>query len=76
VTDPVHYPGVGGRGSFGWPGGFGGWWQADRENELVLLWLQECVPGAPLQGASGPPAIPGALATQQFQKQAYAALPR
>ncbi len=74
VMDPEHYPGVGGRGSFGWPGGFGGWWQADPENDLVLLWLQECVPGAPLQGAGGPPRMPGALATEHFQKRTYAAL--
>jgi CubicO group peptidase (beta-lactamase class C family) len=76
VMDPAQFAGVGGRGSFGWPGGFGGWWQADPGNELVLLWLQECVPGAPPQGASGPPRLPGALAMQQFQTQTYAALPR
>ena len=76
VMDPEQFAGVGGRGSFGWPGGFGGWWQADPENELVLLWLQECVPGAPLQGAGGPPRLPGALGKGEFQKQTYAALPR
>ena len=70
VTDPNHFPG-GGRGSFGWGGGFGGGWQADPENELVLLWLQQCVPGSP---TGSPPRMPGAVARMDFQRETYAAL--
>jgi CubicO group peptidase (beta-lactamase class C family) len=36
--------GVGGRGSFGWPGLFGGWWQADPRRQTVMLWLQQTMP--------------------------------
>ena len=74
VTDPEHLAGAGGRGSFGWPGGFGGWWQADPENELVLLWLQECVPPSPLAAPGSPPRMPGARTLIDFQRQAYAML--
>jgi CubicO group peptidase (beta-lactamase class C family) len=74
VTEPEHHVGAAGRGSFGWPGGFGGWWQADPENELVLLWLQECVPGSPIATTASPPRMPGARALIEFQRKAYAAL--
>jgi CubicO group peptidase (beta-lactamase class C family) len=74
VTDPEHLAVPAGRGSFSWPGGFGGWWHADPENELVLLWLQECVPGSPIATTAGPPRMPGARALIDFQKQTYAAL--
>lgn len=29
----------GGVGSVGWPGGFGGWWQADPTNKTVMVFL-------------------------------------
>ena len=29
----------GAAGSVGWPGGFGGWWQADARDESVLVFL-------------------------------------
>jgi CubicO group peptidase (beta-lactamase class C family) len=29
----------GGVGSVGWPGGFGGWWQADPNDNSVLIFL-------------------------------------
>jgi CubicO group peptidase (beta-lactamase class C family) len=76
VTNPEHLAAAAGRGSFGWPGGFGGWWQADPENELVLLWLQECVPGSPIDMGNprSAPRMPGARALIDFQKKAYAAL--
>ncbi len=73
VTDLAHFAGAG-RGSFGWPGGFGGWWQADPENELVLLWLQECVPASPIATPGNPPRMPGAGALSDFQRETYAAL--
>jgi CubicO group peptidase (beta-lactamase class C family) len=76
VTDSPPGGEPAGRGSFGWPGGFGGWWQADPANELVLLWLQECVPASPLAAPGTVPRMPGARAIIDFQRQAYAALPR
>ena len=36
-------------GAFGWPGLFGGWWQADPTQQSVMVWLQQTMP----------PAIPG-----------------
>jgi CubicO group peptidase (beta-lactamase class C family) len=42
--------GVGSRGSFGWPGLFGGWWQADTQQGLVLIWLQQTLPPQPPAG--------------------------
>ena len=29
----------GGRGAVGWPGAFGGWWQADPDDDSVLIFL-------------------------------------
>lgn len=62
-------------GSFGWGGGFGGWWQVDPTRKSVLLWMQSCLPAPPLPGT--PPstrAVPGARGVQDFQDRAYAAL--
>jgi CubicO group peptidase (beta-lactamase class C family) len=42
--------GVGNRGSFGWPGLFGGWWQADPQEDMVLIWLQQTLPPQPPAG--------------------------
>ena len=47
-------------GSFGWPGVFGTWWEADPEKDLILIYL---VPGGD--------AKPGRWA---FQRSAYRAL--
>lgn len=65
-------PGVvtGGVGTFGWPGAFGGWWQADPQQQLVLIWLQECTP-APPQPGQAMPRLPGAQSTEQFRKAVY-----
>jgi len=60
----------GDAGAFGWPGAFGGWWQADPANDLILLWLQACVPPPPQAGM--PPRMPGAIARADFQRAAYA----
>jgi CubicO group peptidase (beta-lactamase class C family) len=62
--------GAGNVGAFGWPGGFGGWWQADRKNDLVLIWSQACV-SSPPQGGT-PPRIPGVRAVVEFQRAVYA----
>jgi CubicO group peptidase (beta-lactamase class C family) len=46
VDDPEKnaWMGLGGRGSFSWPGLFGGWWQADPQRQTVMLWLQQTMP--------------------------------
>jgi CubicO group peptidase (beta-lactamase class C family) len=66
--------GSGEVGAFGWPGAFGGWWQADPAKDMVLIWMQDCLPPPPGGSlAAGPPRMPGAAATAAFQKAAYAA---
>ena len=62
--------GAGGVGAFGWPGLFGGWWQADPANDMVLIWLQCCMPPPPQPGSM--PRMPGARAMVEFQRAAYA----
>lgn len=45
--------GKGSLGAYSWPGLFGGWWQADPEQEMVMLWLQQTMPPqAPPGGGS------------------------
>jgi hypothetical protein len=68
-------PGVvaGRSGTFGWPGAFD-WWQAEPQEELILIWLQECTPAPPQPGAATLRRIPGARAQQRFREAAYAAL--
>jgi len=46
VDDPERnaWMGMGSRGSFGWPGLFGGWWQVDPQRQTVMLWLQQTMP--------------------------------
>jgi CubicO group peptidase (beta-lactamase class C family) len=97
--------GAGGPGAFGWPGLFGGWWQADPAQQSVMIWLQQTLPPQAIPGGatgdsriaetllrwvfSSPrllslmntmaqrsgkaPRMPGIAATQNFQKEAYAA---
>lgn len=68
------YMGAGRTGAVGWPGAFGGWWQADPAADMALIWLQMTLPGQPVAGAM--PYMPGAAATVAFQKAAYAAFDR
>ena len=37
----------GGAGTVGWPGGFGGWWQADPTEESVYVLLSHCMVDLP-----------------------------
>jgi CubicO group peptidase (beta-lactamase class C family) len=110
ITHPEKHAwmGAGSLGSYGWPGLFGGWWQVDPQQEMIMLWLQQTLPPQPPPGSgakaagspvaqalarwifSSPalvsflskmaqrsgkaPRLPGTMATQAFQKQAYAAL--
>jgi CubicO group peptidase (beta-lactamase class C family) len=98
--------GAGRHGAFGWPGLFGGWWQADPAEQTVMLWLQQTMPqtipgsgtkrdsrmaetllrwvfssprllallNTAAQRSGKAPRMPGTVATQNFQKEAYAAL--
>jgi CubicO group peptidase (beta-lactamase class C family) len=61
---------AGGIGTFGWPGAFGGWWQADPEADMILLWLQECTPAPPQAGAAMP-RLPGMQGAIQFRRAVY-----
>ncbi len=47
VTDPTKSArlfGPGGLGAFSWPGAFGTWWQADPQNDLILIYLIQNYP--------------------------------
>lgn len=76
VTNPDAYRGYGfgGAGAFGWGGAFGGWWQADPANDLILVWLQACLPAPPVPGKPLSPRVPGSLGTGEFRKRTYEAL--
>ena len=42
VMEPAHADVLqcrGGIGTIGWPGAFGGWWQADPNDDSVLVFL-------------------------------------
>ena len=73
VTDATQPGAPGNVGSFGWGGAFGGWWQADPQEDMILLWLQECAPAPPLPGAAMP-RLPGAEGRQNFRRAAYDAI--
>ncbi len=65
--------GAGSKGSFGWPGAFGTWWQADPVTGTILIFLiQDYVPlAADVAGR----AVTGArMACPMWQKAVYAAL--
>jgi CubicO group peptidase (beta-lactamase class C family) len=76
ITDAQGYAasgwGVGSKGSFGWPGLFGGWWQADPIQDMILIWLVQVTPPPPSAGVT--PRFPGVTANRQFQQLAYSAL--
>jgi CubicO group peptidase (beta-lactamase class C family) len=70
--------GSGRVGAFGWAGAFGGWWQGDPAEDMVLLWLQHTLPAPPDPGSlakgGGMPFMPGLSSAASFQKAVYAAL--
>ena len=70
ITDASQPGATGGVGSFGWAGAFGGWWQADPQKDMVLLWLQQCTP-APPQPGDAMPRLPGMESLRQFRKAVY-----
>lgn len=79
ITDPEKqaWMGAGSKGAFGWPGAFGTWWQADPEEDMVMIYLiQNSMPLGPeaaAQLATGQ-RMGGRVALPMFQKLVYAAL--
>jgi CubicO group peptidase (beta-lactamase class C family) len=69
--------GMGGVGSFGWPGAFGTWWQADPANDLIMIYLIQnsmpLEPGAIANLAAGQ-RMGGRVALPMFQRATYDAL--
>ena len=79
ITDPEKqaWMGTGRAGAFGWPGAFGTWWQADPQENMVLLYLvQNAMPLGPelaAQLATGQ-RMAARAALPAFQRLAYGAL--
>lgn len=79
ITDPEKqaWMGAGSEGAFGWPGAFGTWWQADPQEDMVMIYLiqnsMELGPEAASQLATGQ-RMGGRAALPIFQKLTYAAL--
>lgn len=81
VTDPAKSRqlfGPGGTGTFGWPGAYGTWWQADPSADVILLYLIQNLPNF---GADAAAAVAGNTsllklqATQpKFVRRTYQAL--
>ena len=79
IMDPAqHILGAGSKGSYGWPGIFGTWWQADPVEDTILIWLvQNSVMLAGPEAAAA--AVTGQAATARmaqpmFQRAAYDAI--
>jgi CubicO group peptidase (beta-lactamase class C family) len=80
VTDPrksAQFFGPGGAGTFGWPGAYGTWWQADPANELILIYLIQNFPDftAAAAAEAGNTSFARLQSVQpRFVKRTYAAL--
>lgn len=81
VTDPAKSAqlfGAGGLGSFGWPGAYGTWWQADPANDLILIYLIQNYPdlnaAAAAAVAGNSPLAKLQSAQPKFVRRTYAAL--
>lgn len=81
VTDPAKSAqlfGAGGLGSFGWPGAYGTWWQADPANDLILIYLIQNYPdlnAAAAAAVAGNSPLAKLQSTQpKFVRRTYAAL--
>jgi CubicO group peptidase (beta-lactamase class C family) len=77
APEKLGFFGMGGVGSFGWPGAFGTWWQADPVNDLIMIYLIQnsmpLEPGAIANLAAGQ-RMGGRVALPMFQRAAYDAL--
>ena len=74
VTDPATagvMHGKGGVGTVGWPGAYGGWWQADPTDGSVMILLQHNM--VELEGLMKGHGLAGYGAIQQFHALASAA---
>ena len=80
VTDPARSAqlfGPGGVGTFGWPGAYGTWWQADPANDVILIYLIQNFPDleAAAAAVAGNTAFARLQSTQpKFVRRTYAAL--
>jgi CubicO group peptidase (beta-lactamase class C family) len=80
IMDPQIAAMMGGTpsaGSFGWPGAFGTWWQADPGKDMILIYLiqnsMDLSPEAASQLATGQ-RMGGRMALPTFQTLAHAAV--
>jgi CubicO group peptidase (beta-lactamase class C family) len=77
APEKLGFLGMGGVGSFGWPGAFGTWWQADPANDMIMIYLiQNSIPlepGAIANLAAGQ-RTGGRIALPMFQRLTYDAL--
>jgi CubicO group peptidase (beta-lactamase class C family) len=72
VTDPAQFGplfGPGGAGTFGWPGAYGTWWQADPTRDLILIYLVQNQPSLSTDAAA-------AVAGNTSQAKLLTALPK
>ncbi|HEU0190627.1 MAG TPA: serine hydrolase domain-containing protein [Mycobacterium sp.] len=83
VTDPAGYGplfGPGGLGTFGWPGAYGTWWQADPAAGLILLYFVQnhptLSPEAAAAVAGNTSAVKLQAAQPKFVRRTYQALQR
>ncbi|MEI7915064.1 MAG: serine hydrolase domain-containing protein [Mycobacteriaceae bacterium] len=80
VTDPSRSGqlfGPGGVGTFGWPGAYGTWWQADPANDLILIYLIQNYPDltAAAAAVAGNTALAALQSAQpRFVRRTYGAL--
>jgi CubicO group peptidase (beta-lactamase class C family) len=77
VLDPEKHAwmGAASKGTFGWPGAFGTWWQADPEKDMILMFLIQNYTPLTSDVVQAGRAITGArLACPAFQKIVYGAL--
>jgi CubicO group peptidase (beta-lactamase class C family) len=79
IIDPEQqsWMGAGSAGSFGWPGAFGTWWQADPVEDMIAIYLiQNSMPLGPEAVANMGQAqrLGARLALPIWQKNIYAAL--
>ena len=67
--------GAGADGSFGWPGAFGTWWQADPENEMIMIYMVQDSVTLSAEVITGARAVVvSRTALSAFQKLTYEAL--
>lgn len=69
--------GAGSVGSFGWPGAFGTWWQADPQEDLILIYLIQNEADLSPEGVAALATgqrMGGRMALPMFQKGVYGAL--